>query len=683
MSMTEKSSPPELRPGSSMSDNGRRVYLNEFNIVLGSMTYLPLVSGLLRSFAETRETIQDNFSFQPFQFKVEPPEAILDQYDNPAIAAFSVSMWNEQLNLRIAEAVKAKWPDCLIVFGGAQVPHKPIDYFKLHPFIDVAVRGEGEESFADILERSLTGRNFDGIPGVSWRDRQNGDCVYNPEDRPFNRDLDFYPSPYLSGVFDELMASHPDMDFQSIIETNRGCPFLCTFCYWGKGGLSRKYRYHGLDRVKAELEWSARRGIKYVFNADSNFGMHKRDMEIAETIVELKKKYGFPEKFRTCYGKNTDQRIFEIGALFHQHDIEKGITLSRQSLNAMTLKNIKRDNIKLEVYTNLQKSFNDREVPVYCEMILGLPGETYDTWIDGIETLLQTGLKNQIFIYHCQVFNNTELANPEYREKFGLKTRKIALEPIHSDILGPEWVAEVEETVVETNSMSLEDWRRMSIFSWTTMLMHSMKAGFFIMNYLTDRFGVNYTDFLRYLSELHMAPEHGHILRGTVSRFDHALDNILAEKGRAAWAPEYGRMYWEQEEMRFLELSQDVDSFYAEFEDVVFDFLADRGIKHDASEVREAVLYQKMVMPTRTLPAIDEHSFEYNFPEYFEKRLGTEPVPLQIGPQTLTVRQTDFDGNSAEFARKVILWGRKSGLMLRKAEWASGEAVRYKTAKTG
>src|SRR3990167_163074 len=93
--------------------------------------------------------------------------------------------------------------------------------------------------------------------------------------------------------------------------------FKCTFCAWGRGGLTVKYKFHGLDRVKKELEWCAKNKINYIFNADSNFGMHPRDEEIAEYLVQLKTETGYPEKFRTCYGKNTNDRIFKIGSLLH------------------------------------------------------------------------------------------------------------------------------------------------------------------------------------------------------------------------------------------------------------------------------------------------------------------------------------------------------------------------------
>ena len=80
----------------------KRIYLNEFNIVMGNTTYLPLVSGLLRAFSETRETIVKNYQFMPFLFHIDNPSTILSNYDNPSVAAFSVSMWNEQLCLEIA-----------------------------------------------------------------------------------------------------------------------------------------------------------------------------------------------------------------------------------------------------------------------------------------------------------------------------------------------------------------------------------------------------------------------------------------------------------------------------------------------------------------------------------------------------------------------------------------------------
>ena len=83
--------------------------------------------------------------------------------------------------------------------------------------------------------------------------------------------MDSYPSPYLSGEFDYLISNKKDHNYQAIIETNRGCPFLCTYCYWGRGGNTTKYRYHSLERVFAEIDWIGKNKISYVFKLELAF----------------------------------------------------------------------------------------------------------------------------------------------------------------------------------------------------------------------------------------------------------------------------------------------------------------------------------------------------------------------------------------------------------------------------
>ena len=644
----------------------RRVYFNEFNILMGTSTYLPLVSGLLRAHAENSPIVQDVYTFAPYLFHLGPLDDVLKQYNAPAVAAFSLSMWNEQLSLRVAKAVKERFPECLIVFGGAQVPHDARCYMSEHDFVDIAVRGEGEESFTDILERFADGGSYEGIPGTTWR-TEDGELRLNPEERPFNRDLDVYPSPYLNGLYDDLMATRQDLTFQAIIETNRGCPFKCTFCYWGKGGLSRKYRYHSLERVKAEIEWMGQRGIRYVFNADSNFGMHRRDMEIAEFLVETKKRYGAPEKFRTCYGKNTDEKIYAIGNLFRANDMEKGITISYQSYDDIVQTNIKRDNIKLSSAEELQRKFNEQDIPIYTELILGLPGETPASWFNGVDRILESGLKNQLFIYICQVFPNTELGDPAYQKRFGVRTRRIEINEIHARLRDPSWVPEYEDIVIQTDSMTTEEWRRMLIFSWVTMLFHSLKVGFFLCGYLHRRHGIAYSDFLSHIADGRFCQSACPILTRETEIFAGKTEALLAGHGRGCEFPEYGNIYWDEEEASFLRIAEDFDAFYIELGSVTKRFLAACGISFDERELDEVLRYQAMRMPRQRPPQIADWTFAFNVPEYFETFFDTTPVRLQLKPQRLTTEPKDFGDDSEAFARESILWARKSGTMLTSA----------------
>jgi len=656
-----------------MQASRHRIYFNEFNMLQGGNTYLPLVSGTLHAYAtRTAPALAEQYQFAPYLFHIDKFDKILAQYDDPGIAAFSMSMWNENLCLSVAEEVKRRWPHCLVVFGGAQVPHHPTDFLKQHPFIDVAVRGEGEEAFRDVLARNLESRDFRdrdfrGIVGISWRGA-DGEIIENPGERPFERDLDTYPSPYLDGHYDALMRAHPHFKFQAIMETNRGCPFQCTFCYWGKGGLSRRFRFHSMERVAQEIEWCGRNKISYIFSADSNFGMHRRDKDIAEILADTKRKYGYPEKFRACYGKNTDDNIFEVASILHAEGLDKGVSLSRQSNDKQVQANMKRGNIKMETYRNLQRRFTEADIPTWTELIIGLPGETLETLSAGVEELLNSGLKN-LYLYFLEVYPNTEMAEPEYMEKFGIRTVKSELHEIHSDIREPGVVPEYVDLVVETKAMSPEVWQRMWSLAWTTMLFHGLKVAYYVMNYLRDRHGVRLIDFLQFFSQERMAPGTGAMMRAEIGHWRDLLAAMTRGAGRGAVMPDYGPIYWQQEEASFFRLAEDWDRFYDEMKDVVKQLLTGRGIAFDEDELAEVIRYQRMRMPAPEPPIINQWQFTYGVPEYFEQGDAGKRPQLRKSLQRLEVAVKDFRGNKEAFAREGLLWSRKSDTILHAVTW--------------
>ena len=663
----------------------KRVYLNEFNVLMEGSTYLPFVSGILRAYAEQSAVVRAHYEFAPFLFHTDGRDRILAQYEEPAVAAFSVLMWNARLSLEVAREIKRRYPDCLIVMGGAHVPHDGRGFLKEHPFVDVTVGGDGEEAFCEVLEAHALGNSLQEIAGISWR-AADGGILKNCGDRPFRKDLDIYPSPYLTGMYEELIEAHPEISFQAIIETNRGCPFRCTFCYWGKGGLNRKYRFHSMERVEAELRWIASKGIRYVFNADSNFGVHRRDREIAGMLVGIKEETGFPEKFRTCYGKNTDEKIFEIGSLFHRHGLEKGITISYQSVDEAVQKNIQRDNIKMERAKRLQKKFNESGVPIYTELILGLPGETYSSWLAGVEAILQSGLKNQIFMYLCQVYPNTDLNEPTYRERFGIRTIEIELTEIHGKVREGDWVTEREEIVIETADMSNEDWSRAYLFSLVTMGMHSLGLGYFVMAYLNERFGTGYMSYLSWIAERRFDEGSYPFIGTCLDLLQDKIEEILQGKGRGSLLPEFGGLYWDVEEVFFLQVSKDFDLFYGELEALTQDFLLEMGVPYDPEELQEVFSFQSFRIPRAgekgVLPRPGEGGGEKgerktqlrlkrNLLEYFDSMHAQNPIPLRLEPQLLEFTQPDYAGDLPRFAKESILWGRKSGTLLTRARRVS------------
>ncbi len=476
----------------------KKVYFFESNVPMDKVIYLPLVSGILEAYASSFDVIKESYEFMPYIFMRDTPENMIKDVEDPFIFAFSVCIWNHQLSLAVASLIKQRFPMCRIVFGGPQVL---ADDRERYPFIDFIIQEEGEKKFVELLHHSI-GKVCD----VSKHNLGN------------------YPSPYTLGLYDRYVTDYPDMKFQAIVETNRGCPFTCTFCYWGQGFEEKKVRHHDLHHVREEAEWIGKNKIPYVFMADANFGMYDRDLEVARIYCETKEKYGFPEKVRVCYGKNKTENVFKVAKLMHSHDLTKAVTLARQSNSDVALANIRRSNIKLGVYDELRDRYNAEGIPTYTEIILGMPGETKQSFIKGINEI--AGTPTQLFIYHCTVLPNTEMADPAYIEKHGIKTVRVPLTEIHGQIRRLDFVQEFEDVIIATNTMSKEDWIACAIFSWMTQLEHVFAIE--LSEY--ERFDIQGYFYLIALG-------------------------VTMGQSRARVDEQYGNIYWEPEEMAYLDIA--------------------------------------------------------------------------------------------------------------------------------
>ena len=646
------------------SDNKINVFFNEYNLLMGSggVMYLPFVSGILSANAKKINKIKQNFIFHKFIFQPDAAENIIKNHykKKPHIAAFSISMWNEQLSLKVAKILKDKF-NTLIIFGGASCPHHPTDYFEKYPFIDIAIRAEGEDAFNEVLLGYLINKNdFSKIANVAFRDKKSKKCIINYEKNNSTKDLDIYPSPFLSGEYDYLIPDGKDHKYQVIIETNRGCPFLCTYCYWGRGGNTTKYRFHSLERIFAEIEWIASKKIQYILNADSNFGMHRRDIKIAEKLVETKLKTGYPDKFRTTWGKNTSEQIFKIAKMLHTHDLEKGITLARQSNSEEALKNVKRDNIKLEAYSDLERKFNYLQIPVYAEMIMGLPGETYKSWIDGLGSLLDSNINNQIFIYQAQVYPNTELNETSYRKKYKIKTKKIELQETHCSPKEQEWLNEYEEIIVETSTMTVDDWKKRNLFSVALMVLHSFKVGFYVINYLSNEMKIPGKDFIKFICDKANRSKHPFIYTNIIKRIEDWSNNMLKGGGRPILNTKYSDVYLDIETVIFLEISEKYKLFYNELKDLVKNLIGRDRWEENFEIINEIFMYQNLRMP-KINDSNTKLTLKYNIAEYLFYLGSNKKVKLKKCENSIqSVNTKSYGTNYWEFTKKKIIWARKS-----------------------
>jgi putative methyltransferase len=147
------------------NDPRRNVYLFQPGVSHGRGRfvgyYLPYSVGCLWSYAAQHAHIREKYRLADIVFRRERPAHVMGRLDRPRVAAFSAYIWNWKWNLRVARMIKEQYPDCLVVFGGPQVPeHQNHTLFVEYPFIDIASHAEGEVTFLEVLERVLDGRSL-------------------------------------------------------------------------------------------------------------------------------------------------------------------------------------------------------------------------------------------------------------------------------------------------------------------------------------------------------------------------------------------------------------------------------------------------------------------------------------------------------------------------------------------
>lgn len=452
-----------------------RIFLADLghNLLTLSSDVYPLGVANLATYVGAQTDLGTRVEFSIFR---EPQDlkAALER-GAPDVLGLSNYAWNEELAYHFATYAKQLNPATLVVMGGPNYPL--VDsvreaFLRGLPNIDLYVDGptyEGEVAFANLVRRfaeskqRIEGLREGRVAGLDWIDPRSGEFVRGGEVERI-RDLDLIPSPYLAGLMDPYIPT----GYFPMMQISRGCPFTCAFCNSGVRSNSRVFA-HSIPNVKADLLYLAER-VKPEITlclADDNFGMYERDEEIADYIGWLQDTYGWPRYIRTTTGKNKGERIIKVmrkikGAL--------PMTAAVQSMNPVVLKNIKRDNIKLETYREIQRELESQGMQSYGELILCLPGETKQSFQKAVEDLLDAGAK-RISAHQLMLLHGAELANPDERAKFGFDTRFRVVARNIGNYTG-EPVIEVEEMVVATPDFSFADYLEMRVFHLLLTIFH-------------------------------------------------------------------------------------------------------------------------------------------------------------------------------------------------------------------
>ncbi len=209
------------------------------------------------------------------------------QFKPDVVACASLATCNTYAVVRTLETAKRMLPDVLTVTGGQHFSATAQDSLEKYPEIDVIVRGEGEQTFVELIKTRQTKAGFDNILGISHR--QGNTITHNPS-RPLIENLEDLPFPGYHLVKTNMPKYHfktmgGDNHPYALIEGSRGCNHQCTFCtqwrHW-----QACWRVKTAKRIANEMAYCYREfGSKFIWLTDDNFGSGQRPAEIAEEII--------------------------------------------------------------------------------------------------------------------------------------------------------------------------------------------------------------------------------------------------------------------------------------------------------------------------------------------------------------------------------------------------------------
>ncbi len=627
----------------------KNIYLVQINRIYDNSVYLPYSIGCLAAYAFEDTAIADSYKLNDFIFIYEDIETAVLKIKDPFIVGFSTYLWNTEYNLKLAERIKEKYPECLILFGGHNVNSDSAVMLEKYPFIDFLIHDEGEVPFHDLLVAIDNGGPLSDVPNLSYRD-DDGMIHSNPK-QVF--DVADFPSPYLKGYFDSIIKNY-DMQFQVIFETNRGCPYGCAYCDWGQ--FKSRLRQFPIEKVLNEIKWISDNKIDYCICADGNFGIFKRDIEIADYLVEKKKETNYPGVICICFAKNCNDIVFDISKKLFDCGIIKNAMLSVQTMDETALKNIGRENLKFDKYESISDSYKKAGIPILSELILGLPGETYDSFCEGLCRLINLGKHMSVNVYCCDVLLNSHMAEKKYLKNHRIKTVKMPISQLHIDYMVEDY-PERSNIVVSTNTLSEEEWINANVFTSIVTSFHSLGILQYFAEFLKYERNINYKDFYTALFK-YIDSVSGMKINELLLKIRDKYKSLL--NGEGSWGfvlPGLGKTIWPVNETIFIEIIQDVEAFFNEIEPFLSSFGIDDDIYHDL------LLYQKEVLKA---PGLKEKSYslKYDFHSYFENILNDDYKPLEKKANTISVLCPDNPDSLFEYAKYNIWFGRRKKKML-------------------
>jgi len=445
-----------------------KIYLGDltYNTVSLATDAFPLNVGFIASYC--KKLFGSDIEIKLFKYIEDIDKAITD--DPPDLLGLSNYCWSYNASQEIFKMFKKINPNGVTVWGG---PNFPLDmpsqekFMNKHSEVDVYVPTDGEVGFSNVVKLLLKSNSRQNIvdellstqiEGCISRDT-NGKLHHIFSDTRITN-LDEIPSPYLMGLMDKFF----DGLLTPMLQTNRGCPFHCSFCTDGKSEVDSINNF-SLERVNSDLNYIAEHVPKTTHSlhiSDLNFGMYPRDIKICETIAQIQQKIEYPQFIKCTTGKNQKNKIIEA---IKKLNNTLRITMSVQSLDPEVLKNVRRSNISTDNMLDLYPAIKAANLETTSEVILGLPGDSYDGHLKTLRNLIRAKM-DEVLVHTCIMFDGSELGTPKERKKWNLKTKYRVIPKDFAILSNGRKAVETEEIVIATDKMTFEEYVELRILAF-------------------------------------------------------------------------------------------------------------------------------------------------------------------------------------------------------------------------
>lgn len=348
----------------------------------------------------------------------------------PDVIGLSAMTYEAGCMHEVAREMRRRLPKATIVCGG---PHPSVaaEDVLVDLSVDFVVRGEGEDTFAELLAGLKEGRtDWSECAGISWRS-QDGSVVRNA-DRPPPANLDLMPFPAWDLVDQAKYATVPrggviyaHEEFATMF-SSRACPWRCTYCHNSYG---KAFRERSAEHVLAEIELLVTKyGVKEIVFMDDIFNFRPaRAKAIAQGIIDRRWKLAltFPNGFR---GDILDE---ELVLLLQKAGMYRCMVAVESAVPR--LQKVMQKNLKIDKVARIVDFIANQGVMVHGAFMLGFPTETEEEMEATIDWAAKSSFHTAAF-FRVIPFKGTRLFEQVEEAGFHLPTDWSTYEPYQSDI---------------------------------------------------------------------------------------------------------------------------------------------------------------------------------------------------------------------------------------------------------